>query len=177
MLLIFSLSTLAIAAIGFILCCWDNKCCAVLYGFILLPTWLTLIIIGAIATIIAVASEEALEDGCNDIDIDYNYEQGAYEVKIELEIYNSIKINDKMCSDFCPCKAGAYSSQWTLSNDDRRAATDYNFSGVGTEGIDWFASYEDCIMAGDNRPGAPAGSSPATQTEFIEFNEFNETWW
>jgi len=60
-LLIFALTTMLIGGLGFCFKCIKNRCFAFLYGLILLPTWLAVIIIGGIAVAAATVSKEALE--------------------------------------------------------------------------------------------------------------------
>jgi uncharacterized membrane protein YesL len=59
-LLIFALTTMLIGGLGFCFKCIKNRCFAFIYGLILLPTWLAVIIIGFIAVAAATVSKDAL---------------------------------------------------------------------------------------------------------------------
>ena len=72
-LLIFALTTMLIGGLGFCFKCIKNRCFAFLYGLILLPTWLAVIIIGGIAVAAASVSKEALENTCETLQRDYQY--------------------------------------------------------------------------------------------------------
>ena len=56
-LLIFSLATLLIGGLGFCFYPCHNRCFAILYGLLLLPTWLAVLIIGFIAVAAATVSK------------------------------------------------------------------------------------------------------------------------
>merc|ERR1712048_641480 len=163
MLLIFSLATIAIAVIGFLLCC-KNRCITCTYGILLLPTWIILIVVGFLATIIAVAAEDAIIEECDkftqyDTDTTYNGET----ITISLDIYDSIRINNYMCKpDFCPCAATTKSTDWIEAGE--RTATD--FAATGTS----YTSYAACVRDADNRGGALSTDSSDVQ-EFKEFTK------
>ena len=72
-LLIFALSTMLIGGLGFCFKCIKNRCFAFLYGLILLPTWLAVIIIGGIAVAAATLSKDALVESCERFSNDYTY--------------------------------------------------------------------------------------------------------
>ena len=65
-LLIFSISTILIAGCGFCFKCCKNRCFAAIYGCILLPTWLFVIIVGGLATGLSLGAKDQIEDVCND---------------------------------------------------------------------------------------------------------------
>ena len=67
-LLIFSLTTMLIGGLGFCFKCIKNRCFAFIYGLILLPTWLAVLIIGFIAVAAATVSKEALETSCTNLE-------------------------------------------------------------------------------------------------------------
>ena len=109
-LLIFSITTLIIGAMGFCFKCLKNRCFAFIYGLILLPTWLAVIIIGGIAVAAAALSKTALTDTCERLSNDYQYSYSTsyngqtQEVTYSFDIYESIGINKWMCSTECPCQ-------------------------------------------------------------------------
>ena len=72
-LLIFALTTMLIGGLGFCFKCIKNRCFAFIYGLILLPTWLAVLIIGFIAVAAATVSKEALESSCTTLQSNYSY--------------------------------------------------------------------------------------------------------
>ena len=72
-LLIFSLTTMLIGGLGFCFKCVKNRCFAFIYGLILLPTWLAVLIIGFIATAAATVSKEALATSCTNLEAQTTY--------------------------------------------------------------------------------------------------------
>ena len=63
-LLIFSLITIVIAALGFMFACCKNRCFAVLYGLLLLPSFIVIVIIGAVSIAASVAASDTIEEEC-----------------------------------------------------------------------------------------------------------------
>ena len=64
-LVIFAVFTICIALCG---CCFKwckNKCFAIIYGTILLPVWLFVVIVGGLAAGASVASGETVEEQCD----------------------------------------------------------------------------------------------------------------
>merc|ERR1719232_346254 len=66
-LVIFAAFTICIAFCG---CCFKwcrNRCFAIIYGTILLPVWIFVVIVGGIAAGASVASGDTVEDTCKDL--------------------------------------------------------------------------------------------------------------
>lgn len=63
-LVIFSLSTILVASLGFCTKCCKNFCFNITYGCILLPTWIFVIVIGAVALYVSVAAKDKIEEEC-----------------------------------------------------------------------------------------------------------------
>jgi len=61
-LLIFSLVTIVIASLGFCFKWCKNRCFACLYGTLLFPTWIIVIVVGTLSTLASVASTDAIEN-------------------------------------------------------------------------------------------------------------------
>ena len=148
-LVIFAAATILVAVMGFCFSCVKNRCFAVIYGLILLPTWIVVIFVGGLAVVVSVAAEDEIKKQCQAITDAYNQNaansavvsscSGGFNINdiasqissggfnpfsgnfgsttttvtISLDIYDSIKINDYMCSKNCPCAPTAVSAQWT----------------------------------------------------------------
>ena len=148
-LLIFALSTLLIGGLGFCFKCIKNRCFAFLYGLILLPTWLAVIIIGGIAVAAATLSKDALVETCERFSNDYTYTYStsyggqSQQITYSFDIYESIGINKWMCSNECPCQPTAATNyniiDWSL----------YTSSPVRTDFVTNptvnVSTYKDCI--------------------------------
>ena len=65
-LVIFSITTIVIAGCGFCFKCCNNRCFAGMYGCILLPTWLLVIVVGGVATGLSLGAKDQIEEVCND---------------------------------------------------------------------------------------------------------------
>lgn len=66
-LVIFSVFTILIALCGCCFKCCHNRCFAIIYGTLLLPVWLFVVIVGGLAAGASVASGETVEDQCNNL--------------------------------------------------------------------------------------------------------------
>ena len=71
-LVIFAAATILIAALGFCFSCVKNRCFAVIYGLILLPTWIVVIFVGSLAVVVSVAAEDEIKKQCQQITDAYN---------------------------------------------------------------------------------------------------------
>lgn len=162
-LMIFALATMLIGAIGFCFYCVKNRCLAFVYGLILLPTWIAVIVIGAIAVAASALSEKHLTDTCNKIanDISYTYSTNTagttHEVKYSLDFYESIGINRYMCTNDCICEPNAAT---TYANIDWSFWPDDANRGPIITGANSVATYKDCIA----NAGAPASTADVFKT-------------
>lgn len=141
-LLVISIIAIVIAALGFCFKCLKNRCFVCTYGLILIPTWLVYMIFGGIGIGLSTVSKDAVESACTDLsdqlddlsnrlssnigDIQGGSDFAASvlgecgdssigEVKISVEIYDAIKIDNYMCSDVCPCKDVGNKNDWINS--------------------------------------------------------------
>lgn len=123
-LLIFSLVTIAIAALGFFFSWCKNRIFVCCYGIILLPTWIFVIVVGAIATLASVAAKDNIESEClkyKDRGLDVTLDSDTPSIKITLDIYDSLGVDKYMCSSECPCNAVATSGEWTSAYPEGRS--------------------------------------------------------
>jgi len=151
-LLIFALSTMLIGGLGFCFKCIKNRCFAFLYGLILLPTWLAVLIIGFVAVAAAAMSKTALTDTCNRLANDYQYTYSTsyggstQEVTYSFDIYESIGINKWMCTTECPCEPNA---SVMYSNIDfslyKSAENRGNVASIITAPTGSVVTYKNCI--------------------------------
>lgn len=63
-LVVFSLVTILVAALGFCTKCCRSWCFNLTYGIILLPVWIVVIAIGAVSLYVSSAAKEKLEEEC-----------------------------------------------------------------------------------------------------------------
>lgn len=124
-LLIFSLMTTALAALGFCCRCVKNRCLTVLYGIILFPAFLVVMIFGLVGIAVGGAAKESFDNSCVSIN---NSRVSSYststrsgstaKIDFSLDIYDSLRISTDMCTNNCPCKSisdniqQAYSSRY-----------------------------------------------------------------
>lgn len=66
-LVIFAVFTILIALCGCCFKCCKNRCFAIMYGTVLLPVWLFVIIVGGLAAGASVASGDTVEEQCTNI--------------------------------------------------------------------------------------------------------------
>lgn len=146
LLLIFSLTTIAIAALGFCFRWVKNRCFACIYGIILLPTWIVLIVVGIITLAASVASSDHIEKQCLIYELQSQTQLSSdSNISISLDIYNSLGVNQYMCSEYCPCAPTQAAASW--SNMDRTP----NFTGD-------IKTYQGCIEKYAN-PANQVGTS------------------
>ena len=63
-LVIFAATTIFISVLGFCFHCVKNRCFAVIYGLILLPTWIVVIFVGSLAVVVSIAAEDEIKKQC-----------------------------------------------------------------------------------------------------------------
>lgn len=85
-LLIFSLATIAISVFGFFFICCKNRCFACVYGTVLLPSWVVLVIVGFVALVASVAASDEINKICREIVQKADY-AGNDTVTIYLDVY------------------------------------------------------------------------------------------
>jgi len=66
-LIVFAVVTMLVGLCGCCFKCCKNRCFAVMYGIILFPTWLIVIILGGLAAGASVASGDVVEEKCTEI--------------------------------------------------------------------------------------------------------------
>jgi hypothetical protein len=148
LLLVFSLMTIGISLLGCCFKCCKNRFFNVLYGSLLLPTWVIIIVIGTLATFASTAATDELEKQClsfTDITESYTVD-GSTEIDISLDIYDSLQINEYMCSASCPCDTTDKSNEWLSNPPIGREDTGTNSLVIGDLSYSTrFTSYKDCI--------------------------------
>ena len=112
-LLCFALAIIAVAALSFFLRCISNRCYVMTYGCILLPSWIIVVIFGAIATAISIAAEDTIQDECIKALAEAELSTDSSTLTYSLNIYETLKIDEYMCTDFCPCKTSDKDSQFS----------------------------------------------------------------
>ena len=156
-LLIFSLATIAIASLGFLLRCIENRCFTCLYGIILLPTWIVLVVIGFVSLAASTASTDAIQDACVE-QSGKTYSQNGSQIVISIDIYESLFVNSRMCSDYCPCKPTTYSG-WDQNTLTMKAGSEIE-------------SYMDCIRIQADGDQARANAEATLSTSSDELMAF-----
>ena len=132
-LLIFAIITIIAAIMGCLACKIKHRCYTMLYGCVLLPTWIVILVVGILAFIAASVGKEVLLQQCSTgirdlntrISQDFNIQPSSSSsdpcdsgynsnIAINLDVYEAIKINDEMCSKNCPCAdIGTKAESWT----------------------------------------------------------------
>lgn len=93
-LVIFAVFTIFIALCG---CCFRwcrNKCFAVIYGTLLLPVWLFVVIVGGLAAGASVASGETVEDQCENIASQFSVNVGSTTLEQDLNNIATLTANE-----------------------------------------------------------------------------------
>jgi hypothetical protein len=137
-LLVFSLVTILIAALGLMFTCCKNRCFAVMYGILLFPSWIIILVIGIISVGASVAASDEIEKECLKISAETSRTYGSSDITIALDIYDSILIEDYMCTSDCPCAPVSTATEW-LSDVSRT----YDFTGT-------YYTYKECLFDTEN---------------------------
>lgn len=183
----------------FLRCCHKRKiyrCCT---GILLVPVFLLLIVVGGGAFWLSNASEEQIQDQCTllaaetsttietDQPSDENAQAAGYQypdIKVSLEIYKSILIDEYMCSIDCPCPATGKSTDWTGMSATELA--EYNradgkaFLFTSEAGLQTYESYKTCIESTTSgsseyfKSFAKAFREQSNFSDVMEFIEFFE---
>ena len=153
-LLAFSLISLIAAACGMLACKIKHRCFTCTYGIFLLPIWLVVFIVGAVSVWLANTAPDLIQDACETLIDNFNdavndnlnsgssssipagalqgCDKETYDsdIKFNLEVYESMKIDKEMCSINCPCIPNENSSDWTdISTASIGRCRDWNFLG------------------------------------------------
>lgn len=169
-LLLFAIVVVIAAFMGLCVAWCKNRCLTVCYGCILLPTWIFVIVVGAVAVFFSQAGPEKIKDECLKVmaEVDARMNSGsssssgsidlggitgdpcdsAYnsEVEITLDIYEALKVDDNMCSSNCPCLP-TKATDWTGVAKPANRCREWNFAGT-------LESYSECLVT------PPATASP-----------------
>ena len=109
-LLIFSLMTMFVAGLGLLLRCVKNRCCVVSYACLLFPSFIIVMVFGAICTAVAIAADETIADECVDLSEYTSYSSNTLEYS--FDVYATLRINEYMCTDYCPCKTTSHDAKY-----------------------------------------------------------------
>lgn len=177
-LLIFSLIAIFAAVMGMCACKIEEKrWYNIAFGCILLPTWIIIISVGAASVALSSDGKDKLMAACHNVIVKINENLNSidntgssssdpctqvYEtdIKVNLEVYESMLINEEMCSSNCPCKVNIESqSLWTekIKTQSKRCRP-FDFSGS-------IETYKDCLM----RP--PTAASDEFKTWAVELTK------
>lgn len=162
-LLIFSLVTIGIASCGFCLKCIKNRCFTCMYGIVLLPTWIFLIVVGAVAIMASVASSDAITDQCVTINQNSVTLNEDSNIVISIDIFESLGVNSYMCSTYCPCAETNAEASWGTENFVTSSTSDIK-------------SYQDCIeyYAQTENQDYNRATPVVTETDLAYFYAFAE---
>ena len=145
-LVIFALVAIIAACMGMVACKIKNRCYTICYGTILLPTWIIIILVGSVAVYASTEGKDKIMEECYKVIQKLNEAQGGsvtsaasgdcnktYDsnIKVNLEVYEAMYINDEMCSVNCPCKSNLDAktkSDWeSLNKKDVNRCKEWNF--------------------------------------------------
>lgn len=141
---------IALAVLGFCFRCCTHPCYAWIYGITMFPVWLVLFVLGGVAVSVATAGDEDLQKACNDLSAELTAQISSGDsdssVKLDLDIYSAIKIDEYMCSQYCKCDTVGATLGWNALTQEEltdtykttRIAGSFDFTGTVT-------SYDDCI--------------------------------
>lgn len=160
-LILFALIAIIASCMGLLACKIKNRCFTICYGCLLLPIWIAVIVVGSVAVYVATEGKDKIQDECvkviqklddgiNSIqstgtasvptsgvvtcDEDYNSD-----IKFTLDVYETMKIGDNMCSENCPCQQVATRNEWEqLDKEEFGRCRDFKWSGS-------FTTYKQCI--------------------------------
>ena len=172
-LLVFALVVIAIALLGCCLWFCKNKCYQCTYGILLIPTTLIVLGFGAACTAVAVLSSDTIQDECIKAleSTTQSTETSGVTISYSLDIYDSIKINDYMCTNFCPCKPGDWVTGFAGKRTWEKETYTVTQQGVSAT-VDWtltdnftgdFVNFKDCLRAPEK------GVHPYQSTYFKEY--------
>ena len=149
-LLVFSLITICLSTCGLICRCVTSRRWACVYGVLLLPSFIVLVVFGFIFVAMSAWGKEKIEQECLKLsealsfDIDKEVAGKAIDIEINLQIYDAILLNTSKCTVDCPCADVSTKDQWldlpeeALEQGWPTRTAGLNFSGN-------FTSYSECI--------------------------------
>lgn len=168
-LVIFSLATIAISALGFCFICCKNRVFACIYGTILLPSWIIILVIGFVAVAASIIAADEIDTICYKVREVAETSVSNDNISIYLDTYEQIAIGENMCSSNCPCAPSAKSGEWDNLTKSIRLDGDLNFSGK-------YKTYKECILDEDNEDAGIRFQRFAenfrTQDDFNEISEW-----
>ena len=157
------------SALAFILSIWGlcllkctNKCCTIVFGVCLLPTWIITFIFGCVIAWFSNSSPSTIQQFCNNDDYDSMFIRWGRDLVAEYDDGIGYLVNSIMCSRECPCPDVPNKSTWLNMDEDvlnrinrtkfkisTAGYTEFDFSGEGAV-VYW--KFSDCyrdILSGN----------------------------
>jgi len=155
------------SVIAFVLGIWglcllrcNNRCCPIVFGVCLLPTWIVTFIFGCIIAWFSNSSPSTIQQFCNKDDYDSMFIRWGRNLVSQYDDEIGDMVNRIMCSRECPCPDIPNKSVWltmdefVLNNIGRTQLetstlyTPFDFSGQGGTIYRKFSDCYDDILAG-----------------------------
>ena len=148
----FSALALILGIWGLCLLKCTNRCCPIIFGVCLLPTWIVTFIFGCLIAWFSNSSPSTIQQFCNNDDYDSMFIRWGRDLVAEYDDGIGNLINSVMCSKECPCANVANKNVWmnmdeeTLNELGRtklqistQGYTEFDFTGQGGKIYNKFA--------------------------------------
>ena len=161
-LIAFSLIALIVGCWGLCLFKCTNRCCPIVFGVCLLPTWIVTFIFGCIIAWFSNSSATTIQQFCNNDDYDSVFIRWGRDLVEQYDEGIGDLVNQVMCSRECPCPNVPNKSLWLDMDEEylnkigrtglkhsTQGYTEFDFS---AEGAVVYQKFSDCyrdILAGE----------------------------
>jgi hypothetical protein len=167
-LVVFAVGIILTSFCGMLTFCIKARPFACLYGCCLLPIWIGVIVLGAIAVVSNQVGKDKLMEECNKVIEKLDAERDASinlpsipsgvgdpcdqaynsDVKVTLDVYEAMMIDKEMCSSNCPCAFTPDAADWTgIPKASFGRCRDWVFAPAANSVGTFYQSYEQCLQA------------------------------
>lgn len=171
----FSVIALMLGVCGLCLLKCDNRCCPIVFGVCLLPTWIVTFIFGAIISWFSNSSVSTIQQFCNNDDYDSMFIRYGRDLVSEYDDGIGYLVNTIMCSKECPCPDLPNKNTWLDMDEDvlnrlgrtslrisTQGYAEFDFSG---QGATIYRKFSDCYR------DILSGNTSRVQPEVAEFRD------
>lgn len=108
----FSAIALVLSVWGLCLVRCEGRCCSMIFGLCLLPTWATTFVFGCLIAWFSNSSKSTIQQFCNNDDWDSFVFRWGRDLVAEYDDGIGSLVNSVMCSKECPCSDNPSKNIW-----------------------------------------------------------------
>lgn len=123
-----SVVVLIVGFCGLCLMRCNNKCCPIVFGVCLLPTWVSVFIFGCVVAWFSNSSPSTIQEFCTDTEHDSMFINWGRDLVKDYDKDIGQMVNSLMCSKECPCPPVSNKNKWL-------SIPEYELNEIGRTGL------------------------------------------